>query len=220
MIAPNIKQKTHGKVEITWHRSLFFPGLSHLSLILFPSPSPPPGRSSLLVALPLCVKKTQMALPTISGDSIVLVICYSILALKMFFAAFYTGYARKRNSFPTAPEDAKFYKSTVSQLTNAEAVPEQVLRAQRIHMNDLENNIPFIFAVIVMYYAYCNETAITVLVALFTAARVAYTVAYLFSLQPFRSIFYSLGSFLTMGMVAYGFVNMFFHLSKPKAGAF
>jgi uncharacterized MAPEG superfamily protein len=78
-----------------------------------------------------------------------------------------------------------------------------VARALRIQRNDLEN-IPLFFAIGLAYVLTgASPIGALVLCWTFTLARIAHTIAYTWNLQPWRAIFYGIGSFALLGMIVH-----------------
>ena len=62
-----------------------------------------------------------------------------------------------------------------------------------MHRNDVENYVPFIFAVVASIYANVTISAQAVFIAVFLIARVLHTISFAFELQPWRAIFFLIG---------------------------
>src|SRR3990167_1296263 len=135
---------------------------------------------------------------------VVLAWCFFVLALKMTFVAFATGFARKKSGPPASPEDAKLTGSTYTTET-----PEAVKRWRRIHRNDMENIIPFALTFVAFTFALpgakdFNYYIGAVLGIIFVLSRIAHTVSYALALQHWRSIAFFAGllSTLVLGLYA------------------
>ncbi|ATB31902.1 MAPEG family protein [Melittangium boletus] len=115
-------------------------------------------------------------------------LCVIVLVIKMIAVGVYTVRVRGRLKVSTNPEDAA---RMGAQVTDVE--PPEVARVLRAHRNDLEN-IPNFFA-LGLAAVLVGAPAIPLKVALiaFTAARVAFSIAYLRSLQPWRSVSFGVG---------------------------
>jgi len=82
-------------------------------------------------------------------------------------------------------------------------------RVRRMHMNLIENVLPYLMAVVMLYFSKPNEIAAAVVMSTFTVMRLLYHVCYFFGLQPFRSIFFFLGLLNTIGIFGYAIVQVF-----------
>lgn len=112
-------------------------------------------------------------------------LCVLLLMVKMLAISCYQGYWRLRYRAFANPEDARFFARAV--LT--QELP-QVQRASKAWGNDLEN-IPLFF--VLGGLAVVLQTTADANIALFytfTAARVAHTLMYLGSWQPWRTLAY------------------------------
>ena len=128
-------------------------------------------------------------------------LCAAVLGLKMLFSAIYTGVQRQRHQGYINAEDARTFGQSDAR-AGAEEAPA-VAHALRIQRNDLEN-IPLFFAIGLVYvlagaspigaFAYCWT---------FTLARIAHTIAYTWNLQPWRAIFYGIGTLALLGMIVH-----------------
>jgi len=128
-------------------------------------------------------------------------LCAAILGLKMLFSAIYTGVQRQRNQGYINPEDARTFGSAGARAGSQEA--PAVAHALRIQRNDLEN-IPLFFA-IGLVYIFCRASPLSTIVLCwtFTLARIAHTIAYTWNLQPWRAIFYGIGTLALLGMIVH-----------------
>jgi uncharacterized MAPEG superfamily protein len=123
-------------------------------------------------------------------------ICYLVLALKMMALGAYTSVLRIRRRVYATSEDYRLQGVEPKGRSD-----EDIERARRAHRNDLENILPFLGVGLV--YALTNPTAVAAAVTLigFTAARVLHTVFYVLSLQPHRTIAFTIGFVLELWMV-------------------
>jgi prostaglandin-E synthase 1 len=125
--------------------------------------------------------------------------CSAILGVKMLASAVYTGTRRQKVGGFINPEDAKTFGAAGAEAGAAEA-PE-VAHALRIQRNDLEN-IPLFFAIGLIYVlSGASLVGAAVLCGLFTAARVAHTIAYVRRTQPARAICFGIGALCTLAMI-------------------
>jgi len=128
-------------------------------------------------------------------------LCASILVVKMIFSAIYTGWQRQRHQGYVNAEDARTFGNAGAHAGTQEA--PAVAHALRIQRNDLEN-IPLFFAIGLVYVlAGASPIGAVAYCWTFTLARVAHTIAYTWNLQPWRAIFYGIGTLAILGMVAH-----------------
>jgi glutathione S-transferase len=112
-----------------------------------------------------------------------------VLFVKMFAVSCYQGFYRiTKLTFKNA-EDAKF----VNKAAAAQELP-QVRRAAQVWINDLEN-IPAFWALGAIYVLVGASAEMAPLVFItFTFARVLHSIAYLASIQPWRTLVYMIGA--------------------------
>ena len=126
-----------------------------------------------------------------------------ILALKMSAISVVQGRARTSAGVFVNPEDAKFF--------GAKQAPEEVpavQRAARAWRNDLEN-IP-IFLILAWIYVAAELSTGTFLIycAVFVVARILHTIFYLNSIQPLRTIMYTIGAIASLALMIHLFVEV------------
>ena len=128
-------------------------------------------------------------------------LCSAILALKMLYSAIYTGVQRQRHQGYINAEDANAFGRSGARAGTAEA--PAVAHALRIQRNDLEN-IP-LFLAIGLVFVFCRASPISTIVFCwtFTIARILHTFAYTWNLQPWRAIFYGIGTLALLGMIVH-----------------
>lgn len=115
-------------------------------------------------------------------------ICIILLFVKMFFISAYQGYYRIKNKAFKNKEDAGFLGVSAQTIE----LP-QVVRAQQAWLNDLEN-IPVFWVLGGLCILLNTDYTITKwLFIFFTFSRIFHTLTYLTSLQPWRTISYSVG---------------------------
>lgn len=115
-------------------------------------------------------------------------LCTVLLFVKMFGISAYQGYYRIKNKAFKNIEDAGFLR--VPAYT---AELPQVARAQQAWLNDLEN-IPIFWVLGALCIFLNTDNIITKwLFIIFTFSRVTHTLTYLTSMQPWRTISYSVG---------------------------
>jgi uncharacterized MAPEG superfamily protein len=131
----------------------------------------------------------------------VFALCVVVLFVKMLAISCYQGFYRiSRLTFKNA-EDAGF----VGRQASPQELP-QVSRAAQAWANDLEN-IPLFFVLGGLCLVFNPPALLTAgLMILFTAARLAHTVAYLARWQPWRTIAYAVALICLLGLA--GLVTM------------
>ncbi|OJH40843.1 MAPEG family protein [Cystobacter ferrugineus] len=115
-------------------------------------------------------------------------LCAVILVIKMFAVAMYTSTVRMRLKAVLNPEDAAQFGTTA-----LDAEPPEVARVLRAHRNDLENIPAFLILGLVAVLLGAPSLPLKIALIAFTAGRVVHSLAYLKSMQPWRSIGFSIG---------------------------
>lgn len=128
-----------------------------------------------------------------------------VLALKMSAISVAQGRARVAAGVFVNPEDAKLFNATQA----PEEAPE-VQRAARAWNNDLENIPIFLILAWIYVAAGLSATAFVVYCVVFVAARVAHTVCYLNSIQPLRTIAYTVGAVATLALMVHLLIGLVF----------
>jgi uncharacterized MAPEG superfamily protein len=126
-----------------------------------------------------------------------------VLALKMAAIGVVQGRARTSAGLFVNPEDAKTFRAKQA----PEEVPE-VQRAARAWRNDLEN-IP-IFLILAWIYvgAGLSGTAFAVYCIVFMAARIIHTICYLNSIQPWRTVAFTMGALTMIALIVHLFIKV------------
>ena len=115
-------------------------------------------------------------------------LCVVALFIKMFAISCYQGFYRIKNKAFKNVEDADF----VSVAARAAELP-QVARAGQAWANDLEN-IPLFWVLGGLCVALNAAPELMLwLFCIFTVARILHTAAYLLAIQPWRTVFYTVG---------------------------
>jgi prostaglandin-E synthase 1 len=107
-----------------------------------------------------------------------------------------SGAVRGKTKTSLNPEDAAAFKSDL-----APADPPEVARVLRAHRNTADNTLPFLLLGFVFVMLGPSPLEAQIIFYGFTAARVLYSFAYLKGLQPWRSIFYTLGVLATFALL-------------------
>jgi glutathione S-transferase len=124
-----------------------------------------------------------------------------VLALKMTAVSVAQGRARTSAGIFLNPEDARLFR--------ANQAPEEapaVQRASRAWLNDLENIPIFLILAWIYVAAGLSSTAFVVYCVVFMVARIAHTICYLNSMQPLRTIVYSVGALTTLALMVHLFI--------------
>ncbi|KAG5890848.1 hypothetical protein JTB14_016281 [Gonioctena quinquepunctata] len=127
--------------------------------------------------------------------------CSSALVVKMMFMSIYTGYQRFKHKAFVNPEDTK-------KMGIEPAQHEDVERAKRAHLNDLEN-IPIFFVSGFLYtLTEPADWAAKSLFLTYTIARIAHTLVYAVWVvpQPARAFSFSIGGLITLFMTISNFI--------------
>jgi uncharacterized MAPEG superfamily protein len=122
----------------------------------------------------------------------------SVLAVHLIALALLTGRARGRVKAYVNPEDAVTFKGETAKAEHA-----NVLRAQRSHLNTLENVVPFFVVGYLYVLTGATRTGSTAYFAVFVAARLLHSVVFALGLQPWRTITYLIGILSILGMVVH-----------------
>ena len=126
-----------------------------------------------------------------------------VLTLKMSAISVAQGRARTSAGIFVNPEDAKMFHATQA----TEEAPA-VQRAARTWLNDLENIPIFLILAWIYVAAGLSSTAFVIYCVVFVVARVAHTVCYLNSIQPMRTIFYTVGALATLALMVHLFIEI------------
>lgn len=118
----------------------------------------------------------------------------ALLVLKMLLNAFAIGGARGLRRSWTSPEDAR--------LLGGSTEPDEIVeRLRRLHLNSLENELPFIAVGLLFVLLGAPTIGIQAYGYTFLAARIIHAGCYIAGLQPFRSIAWGLGVLCLIGMI-------------------
>ena len=126
-----------------------------------------------------------------------------VLAFKMSAISVVQGRARTTASIFVNPEDANMFHATQA----PEEAPA-VKRAARAWGNDLENIPIFLILCWIYVAAALSTTAFIVYCVVFMVARIAHTICYLNSIQPFRTIAYTVGALTTLALMIHLFIEV------------
>jgi microsomal prostaglandin-E synthase 1 len=122
-----------------------------------------------------------------------LALCTLLLVLKMHALGIWTATVRTRRGHTLNPEDAKKYGHQV-----AVAEHPDVERGLRAHRNDLENIPPFLLLAFAAVLAGAAPDVVRACLVAFTFARFVHSLAYVYSVQPWRSLSWIAGLLATL----------------------
>ncbi|MBF6571555.1 MAG: MAPEG family protein [Candidatus Binataceae bacterium] len=128
-----------------------------------------------------------------------------ILAFKMVAISVAQGRARASTGIFVNPEDAASF--------GGKQAPEDapsVMRAARAWRNDLENIPIFLILAWIYVAAGLSAAAFTVYCVVFTVARIGHTVFYLNSIQPLRTIAFTVGALATLALIVHLLIGVVF----------
>jgi prostaglandin-E synthase 1 len=107
-----------------------------------------------------------------------------------------SGAVRGKTKTSLNPEDAAAFKADLAQID-----PPEVARVLRAHRNTADNTLPFLLLGLVFAMLGPSELEAQIIFYGFAGARVLYSFAYLKGLQPWRTIFYGLGTLATLALL-------------------
>src|SRR5262249_52391052 len=123
-------------------------------------------------------------------------VVYSLLVLKIASVGTYTSVLRLTRRVYATPEDY-----ALQGLAARTTRDEDVERVRRAHQNDLENILPFFVVAFLYLLTGPSYRAAAVYLIGYLAARTLHSVFYIAGLQPHRTIAFTLGGVLTLGMI-------------------
>jgi uncharacterized MAPEG superfamily protein len=126
-----------------------------------------------------------------------------VLALKMAAIAVVQGRARTGTGVFVNSEDAKMF--------GGNPAPEEapaVQRASRAWRNDLENIPIFLILAWIYVVAGLSTTAFVIYCVVFMAARIIHTICYINSIQPWRTISFTVGAGIMLVLMIHLFVEV------------
>jgi uncharacterized MAPEG superfamily protein len=119
-----------------------------------------------------------------------------ILTLKMAWISVVQGIARTNAKVFTVPEDAKMFGGKVA----ATEVPA-VERAARAWRNDLENIPIFLILAAIYVMAGLSRGPFEIYCVVFIVMRILHTYSYLNSIQPWRTVAFTVGALAMFALV-------------------
>ncbi|MBW2294875.1 MAG: MAPEG family protein [Deltaproteobacteria bacterium] len=119
-----------------------------------------------------------------------LALCASYLIFMMIAIGHLTGAVRIKRGVAANPEDFEAFRLEAGDVSVSDP---NVTRYERVHRNHIESTLPFL-AVGMIYLATGPSAGLaTGLITAFTILRTVFTVCYINSLQPWRSISFVCG---------------------------
>lgn len=115
-------------------------------------------------------------------------LCAIVLVFKMHAVGIFTASTRARLKLALNAEDAARFGAQLTTTEHPEV--ERVLRA---HRNDLENIPPFLILGIIAVLVGAPVWGLRICFIAFTAARVVHSLAYIKSMQPWRTVSFGIG---------------------------
>ncbi len=119
-----------------------------------------------------------------------------ILFFKMFANSIVQGLGRLNSRTFVTAEDARFF-------VHAPPAPAEapiVKRAAMAWRNDLENIPIFLFLGLIYVTLGCWPGGVYIYFTIFVIARILHTIAYLNGMQPWRTIFFTVGMFVCVAL--------------------
>ena len=110
----------------------------------------------------------------------------------------FSGGTRGKTKTTLNKEDAG---TVVRGATVVESDPATVARVLRAHRNTFDNTIPFLLLGALFVAQQPDLLELQILLGVFTAARLLYSVAYLSELQPWRTLSYAVGVLATLALI-------------------
>ena len=127
----------------------------------------------------------------------VYLLCAAALTFNLGLLVFLTGAGRTKTKVFTIPEDAETFKGECK-----EKEAPSVQRAIAAHRNALENIPMFLILGFLHVATGATKTSALAYFVTFTVARWFHTLAYLRSMQPWRTLSFSVGFLAMMGVAA------------------
>ncbi|MGA8640414.1 MAPEG family protein [Candidatus Binatus sp.] len=115
-----------------------------------------------------------------------------ILFFKMIAISVVQGVGRVNTKTFVTAEDARFFAQAPPALEEAPIVK----RAAMAWRNDLENIPMFLFLGLIYVTVGCWPEGAYIYFTIFVIARILHTIAYLNGMQPWRTIFFTVGMFV------------------------
>lgn len=123
----------------------------------------------------------------------------SLMAFKVFAVTFLTTYYRMTKSVFTNPEDLSL--SEEAKKKGVVRDDPDVERVRRIHLNDLENIVPFLILSLIYLATGPDPSLATLHFRIFTISRFTHTICYFFLIpQPSRFLSFLVGMAINLSL--------------------
>jgi glutathione S-transferase len=119
-----------------------------------------------------------------------------LLVLKMILLGNYTSFLRLRRSVFATPEDYALRATTPPV-----GLDEDIERVRRAHRNDLENILPFFVVSFIFVRTGPSHAALSIYLWGFLIARTLHSIFYIRSMQPHRTVAFTVGAVLMFVML-------------------
>ena len=123
-------------------------------------------------------------------------VVYLLLVLKIAIVGGYTSILRLSRKVFATPEDYR-----LQGLAPRQTMDEDIERVRRAHQNDLENILPFFVVGFFFMLTHPSLTSARVYGIGYLVVRTLHSICYIRSMQPHRTIAFTAGSLLTLGML-------------------
>ncbi|MEI9952965.1 MAG: MAPEG family protein [Pseudomonadota bacterium] len=122
----------------------------------------------------------------------------TLLVLGLMLMSNYTSVLRLRRKVYATPEDYTLSRVALPSAgeSSSSGLCDPIARARRIHQNHLENVLPFLVLSLLYALTEPGHALFAGLLWAFFAVRVTYTIFYVRSMQPHRTIAYTVGALL------------------------
>jgi prostaglandin-E synthase 1 len=119
-----------------------------------------------------------------------------VLCINMIIIWSYSGYVRFKTKIAINPEDAERFKTKLEDFD-----PPEVARVLRVMNNASANVIPFLILGLVFVLIGGPASTAKMIFGIFAVARLLHSIAYLAAKQPWRTIFFTIGSIATVWLI-------------------
>jgi prostaglandin-E synthase 1 len=109
-----------------------------------------------------------------------------------------SGVARSKTRTTLNPEDARTVARGAAVVASE---PDEVARVLRVHRNSHDNTVPFLLLGLVFVFLRPAELEAQLIFGIFTAARIVFSITYLFGLQPWRTLSYVVSVLTTVTLI-------------------
>jgi prostaglandin-E synthase 1 len=131
------------------------------------------------------------------------------LILNLLFLANGTALSRAGSKEVVNPEDKKLGPNKDAKIVTAEGSADKVLRFQRAHRNALENVPMFMISSLLLPLAGVDFLTSAILCGVFVAFRWLHSIAYIGSMQPFRTLSFAIGMLAQVALLVFVCIKVF-----------